>query len=235
MLETTVASVTSQTVLVLTDGAAEDDAYNGCPVLIEDAASAFQRATGLVVSDYAGSTKTLTLEAAAGFTVAATDKVVVYPKNAAGGVRGTQVGNFTGTVTGTHVGNLQGSVTGTIAGVGGDAISATAFDTSARALIQTEVEDALTPPFLRAVKGMALGTVGSGSTTTSVVTSSLDPAATVADQFKGKILTFAKDTTTAALRGQSTDITASTTGGSAALTVTALTTAAVSGDTFTIS
>lgn len=86
--------------------------------------------------------------------------------------------------------------------------------------------------FLRAVKGITLGTVGSGSTTTSVVTSSLDPAAAVTDQFKGKILTFTDDTTTTNLRGQSTDITGSTSGG--VLTVTALTTAAVSGDTFSI-
>lgn len=86
--------------------------------------------------------------------------------------------------------------------------------------------------FLRAVRGNVLGTVGSGSTQTSVVTSSLDPAATVADQFKGLILKFDKDTTTAALRGQGTDITGMTSGG--VLTVTPLTTAPVSGDTFAI-
>lgn len=86
--------------------------------------------------------------------------------------------------------------------------------------------------FLRAILGTAIGTVGSGSATTSVVTSGLTPAASVADQFKGRILTFAQDTTTAALRGQSTDITASTSGG--VLTVTALTTAPSSGDTFSI-
>ena len=84
----------------------------------------------------------------------------------------------------------------------------------------------------RAVMGNAIGTVGSGSTTTSIVTGSLTPAAAVADQFKGRIVTFAQDTTTAALRGQATDITASTSGG--VLTVTALTTAPVSGDTFSI-
>ena len=86
--------------------------------------------------------------------------------------------------------------------------------------------------FKRAVLGNTLGTVGSASTTTSVVTSSLTPAAAVADQFKGRILTFAQDTITAALRGQATDITASTDAG--VLTVTALTTAPVSGDTFAI-
>lgn len=86
--------------------------------------------------------------------------------------------------------------------------------------------------FKRAVLGNTVGTIGSGSTTTSLVPSSLTPAASVADQFKGRIVTFAQDTTTAALRGQATDITASTDAG--VLTVTALTTAPVSGDTFAI-
>ena len=86
------------------------------------------------------------------------------------------------------------------------------------------------PGSLRAVDGA--GTVGSGSTTTSIVTSSLAPAATVADQFKGRVLLFSDTTTTANLRGQSADITASTSGG--VLTISALTTAAVAGDDFVI-
>lgn len=84
----------------------------------------------------------------------------------------------------------------------------------------------------RAMRAITIGTVGVGSTVTSIVTSSLDPAAAVQDQFKGLILAFDKDTTTGALRGQKTDITASTTGG--VLTVTSLTTSPASGDTFTI-
>jgi hypothetical protein len=77
--------------------------------------------------------------------------------------------------------------------------------------------------------GIVTAVVGAGSTTTSIVTSSMSPAAAVTDQFKGKIVTFAEDTTTVNLRGQSTDITASTAAG--VLTVTALTTAPASGDT----
>lgn len=84
----------------------------------------------------------------------------------------------------------------------------------------------------RAARAITIGTVGAASTTTSIVTSSITPAAAVGDQFKGLILKFDKDTTTANLRGQGTDITASTAGG--ILTCTALTTAPVSGDTFTI-
>jgi len=84
----------------------------------------------------------------------------------------------------------------------------------------------------RATAGIVLGTCDTGSSTTSIVTSSLSPAASATDQFKGRIVTFDDATTTAALRGQSTDITASTSGG--VLTVTALTTGPASGDTFTI-
>jgi hypothetical protein len=83
-----------------------------------------------------------------------------------------------------------------------------------------------------AMKCIAYGTVGSASSETSLVTSSITPSSAVADQFKGRIVTFASDTTTTALRCQSTDITANTSGG--VLTVTQLTTAPVSGDTFTI-
>lgn len=79
---------------------------------------------------------------------------------------------------------------------------------------------------------LGVGVVGAASTTTSIVTSSLTPAASVTDQFKGRIVVFDKDTATANLRGQATDITASTSGG--VLTVTALTTAPSSGDTFII-
>lgn len=88
--------------------------------------------------------------------------------------------------------------------------------------------------FKRAVLGNVIGTCDALGTTTSIITSALTPAGSVADQFKGRIVTFDKDTTTAALRGQSTDITASSASATPTLTVTALTTAAVSGDTFTI-
>lgn len=84
----------------------------------------------------------------------------------------------------------------------------------------------------RSAATIVRGTVDTGASTTSIPTSSLSPAASVADQFKGRIVIFDKDTTTAALRGQATDITASSNTGT--LTVTALTTAPASGDTFVI-
>lgn len=89
----------------------------------------------------------------------------------------------------------------------------------------------------RASAAMVLGTVlASPSPTTTTLSASVDIVPTVADQFKGRILAFAADTTTAALRGQFTDITASTAPGSgnAGLTFTALTNAPATGDTFVI-
>jgi hypothetical protein len=88
--------------------------------------------------------------------------------------------------------------------------------------------------FERAVKGNVIGTVGGGSTTTSIVTSSVTPAPSVADQLKGRLVVFADNTTTAALRGQATDITSSSASATPTLTVTALTTAPASTDTFSI-
>lgn len=88
--------------------------------------------------------------------------------------------------------------------------------------------------FKRAVKGNVIGTMGDGSTTTSLVSSLLTPAGSVADKFKGRILIFANDTATDALRGQATDITANTSAAAPIFTVTALTTPPLSGDTFVI-
>jgi hypothetical protein len=81
-------------------------------------------------------------------------------------------------------------------------------------------------------KAICRGIVGAAASTTSIPTSTIVPAAAVNDQFKGRIVIFDKDTATANLRGQATDISASTSGGT--LTVTALTTAPASGDTFGI-
>ena len=79
---------------------------------------------------------------------------------------------------------------------------------------------------------IVVGTVGSSSTTTSIVTSALDPSAIATDQFIGRIVTFDKNTPTTQLRGQATDITGSSSGG--VLTVSALSTAPALGDTFVI-
>ncbi len=84
------------------------------------------------------------------------------------------------------------------------------------------------------LSGQKIGsaTVGTGSTTTSIVTSACTPSNSVAGQFTGRVIIFDNSTTTTNLRGQATVI--STDSGTGTFTVTALTTAPVSGDTFTI-
>lgn len=76
ILNTTIATLASQTSFTLTAGPAEDDALNGCEVLIHDIASAVQIGRA-IVQDYTGSTKTVTLAAGATFTVAAGDNIAV--------------------------------------------------------------------------------------------------------------------------------------------------------------
>lgn len=74
---TTIATLASQTSFTLTAGSADNDAYNECVVVIEDAATAAQKAIG-VISDYVGATKTVTLLEDPGiFTIATTDIVTV--------------------------------------------------------------------------------------------------------------------------------------------------------------
>lgn len=76
MLDTTIASLSSQTSFTLTAGPAEDDALNGQWAIIHDVASAVQCARVLIL-DYTGSTKTVTLAAGATFTVAAGDNISI--------------------------------------------------------------------------------------------------------------------------------------------------------------
>ncbi len=72
---TTIATLASQVSFTLTAGSADNDAYNGMLVVVEDSATATQKAVG-VVSDYAGSTKTITLrEDPAIFTMAVGDTI----------------------------------------------------------------------------------------------------------------------------------------------------------------
>lgn len=107
---------------------------------------------------------------------------------------------------------------------GSGAITAAALATDAAVEIRDKIIERT------CLRGTASGT----PTTTSIPTSAMSPATSVADQVKGRIVIFDHDTTTAALRGQATDITASSASATPTLTVTALTTAPVSGDTFTI-
>jgi hypothetical protein len=84
-------------------------------------------------------------------------------------------------------------------------------------------------------RSRVFGVVTTGATTTSIPTSSLDPAAVATDQFKGRVIIFDRDTTTTQLRGQGAPIDGSTSGGTITLAAgDALTVAPASGDAFVI-
>ena len=75
LLNTTIASLASQTSFTLTSGSTDDKTYNGAMIIITDSATATQKAVGSV-STYIGSTKTITLESDPGvFTMSAGDTV----------------------------------------------------------------------------------------------------------------------------------------------------------------
>jgi hypothetical protein len=106
-------------------------------------------------------------------------------------------------------------------GIKADAIAINADATSAANLAKTT-----------AVIGR--GTAAGGGSTTSIPTSAFSPAGAILDQFVGRIITFDADTGTVALRGQSTDITASSNVATPTFTVSSMTTAPASGDTFSV-
>ena len=82
LVDTTIATLASQTSFTLAAGSADDDAYNNCTIVVEDVSTATQKAIGVVL-DYTGSTKTVTLlYDPAIFTMATTDKVYVLAENA---------------------------------------------------------------------------------------------------------------------------------------------------------
>lgn len=79
MHSTTISTLASQTSFTLTAGSADDDAYNYCVAVVTDKSTATQKCVG-VISDYTGSSKTVTLGAnPAIFTMAVGDTVEIYP------------------------------------------------------------------------------------------------------------------------------------------------------------
>jgi len=78
LVDTTIATLASQTSFTLTAGSADDDAYNKLTIVVEDASTSTQKCTGRI-ADYTGATKTVTLVEDPGiFTMAATDKVYIF-------------------------------------------------------------------------------------------------------------------------------------------------------------
>jgi hypothetical protein len=76
MVSTTIATLASQTSFTLTAGSADNDAYNLQLVVITDSVTSTQKAR-CIVSDYVGSTRTVTLASAPAFTIAVGDSVSI--------------------------------------------------------------------------------------------------------------------------------------------------------------
>lgn len=82
MVDTTIATLATQVSFTLAAGSTDNDAYNNCTIVIEDASTATQKAVG-IVSAYTGASKTVTLKYDPGiFTMQATDKVYILAENA---------------------------------------------------------------------------------------------------------------------------------------------------------
>lgn len=77
ILHTTIATVNNQTSFVLTDGDPEDDTYKKHTVFMRDVSNFDSLSTGLRVSGYTGSSKTLILKSAPNFTVVSGDKLTI--------------------------------------------------------------------------------------------------------------------------------------------------------------
>lgn len=112
MIDTTIATLATQTSFTLTAGSADDDAYNNCTIVIEDVSTATQKAVG-IISDYTGATKTVTLKYDPGiFTMAATDKVYILAENALKSTAQNRQLDVTATgATGIDWGNIENKTT----------------------------------------------------------------------------------------------------------------------------
>jgi len=89
IVNTTIATLASQTGFTLTAGSAEADTYNGWKAIVHDIASDVQICVGYV-SDYAVTTKTVTLAADPGiFIMAAGDHISLFPPDNVQAVAGT--------------------------------------------------------------------------------------------------------------------------------------------------
>jgi hypothetical protein len=137
LLSTGIATVNSQTEFVLKAGVATDDIYNGMLGVIQSPNTIEKHQFRVV--DWVGSTKTLTIDAAAPFTVdvtgyeinilASEEQVLALPHQTAGTANGVFIAgtnaatavttSFTTTFTGNLTGSV-GSVTGAVGSVTGN-------------------------------------------------------------------------------------------------------------------
>lgn len=171
LFDTTIATLATQTSFTLTAGPAEDDALNGCIVIIHDVASAVQMGYG-VVSDYTGATKTVTLVAGATFTAAATDNISILPPALLPTVAGRQLDVSTGGEAGVDWANV-GSPTTTVN------LSGTTINTTQKVDVETIKTNAVvnggtvtfpTNATLASTTNITAGTMTTTTTATNVTT-----------------------------------------------------------------
>jgi hypothetical protein len=187
ILDTSIASLSSQTSFTLAAGSADNNAYVGCDVYVHDAASGVQCCMG-TVSAYTGSTKTVTLAVdPAIFTMATGDNISILPRrsvDAFGGNRtaagnaanffsstgyanaNNSIGAVTGSV-GSVTGNVGGNVVGSVGSVGTNGITAASLAADAGTEIATAVgtyvvEGTYTVEQLLRLMSAALGGKASG-------------------------------------------------------------------------
>lgn len=77
LVDTTIASITSQVIFTLTAGSSDDDAYKDQSIVLYDAGSG-DKPSVRVVTGYVGATKQVTIDAAPDFTIATTDGVKIF-------------------------------------------------------------------------------------------------------------------------------------------------------------
>jgi hypothetical protein len=240
MIDTTIATLASQTSFTLDAGSADDDAYNNLSIVVEDVATATQKAVGMVL-DYTGSTKTVTLKEALAFTIAATDKVYILADNSLKSTvanRQIDVTASTGKVTvGTNDDKTGYSVSGTITTLDGlnnfdpssDTV-ATVTDVTNRVTANTDqiAGDATAATNLsKSATGIEVGAAIAG--TLSITQMTTDLTETTDDHYNGRIIVW----TSGVLKNQATDIT-DYTGSTKLLTYTATTDAPSATDEFVI-
>ncbi len=129
LVDTTIATLASQTSFTLTAGSADNDAYNNCTIVVEDVSTATQKAIGMVLA-YVGATKTVTLKEALAFTIATTDKIYILAENSLKSTVANRQLDVTATgAAGVDWGNVENKTTANdLSGTIGLAVKATGLD-----------------------------------------------------------------------------------------------------------
>ena len=137
---TTIATLASQTSFTLTAGSADDNAYIGCLIIIEDSITATQKAVGLC-SAYTGSSKTVVLIKDPGvFTMAVGDTVDVIAASVAKAVW-TQIIE-TGLDARQSVQLMGSAMAGKLAGAATNTVTIAAMDNAGTNRITATVDSA---------------------------------------------------------------------------------------------